>query len=95
MRSVFIITILVSFIWAGIMFRQISADEASDSKSVFEKKCSSCHSLGKITSKKKTAGKWEKIVNSMKVLAEKEEKNRISSEEEKIIADYLAKEYGK
>jgi len=60
-------------------------------KDLFEKKCSTCHSIQRAKSKRKTREQWEATVMRMK------DRNRapISAEEARIIIDYLVKSYGK
>jgi len=62
-----------------------------DVQSLFEQKCSICHSSDRAKSKKKTLNEWETTVMRMK----NERGAPISDEEAKIIIDYLAKNYGK
>lgn len=64
---------------------------AIDAKTLFEKKCSVCHSPDRAKSVKKTNEEWTKTVTRMK---EKRNEN-ISNDEAKIIIDYLTTTYGK
>ena len=52
---------------------QSMGQEATDAKTLFEKKCSVCHSADRAKSLKKTNEEWTKTVTRMK-----EEKPRIS-----------------
>jgi cytochrome c5 len=62
-----------------------------DGKTLFEKKCSICHSLDRSKSKKKTMNEWKTTVMRMMNV-----RGAPGTEEEaKIIIDYLAKNYGK
>jgi cytochrome c2 len=65
--------------------------KALDAKALFEKKCSSCHSIKKPTSVKKTQPEWADTVMRMK------NKNGapVNEEETKIIIAFLAENYGK
>lgn len=62
-----------------------------DAKGLFEGKCSTCHSIERPKSKKKTKQEWESTVMRMKNV------NRcpITDQEAKIIIDYLAEHFGK
>ncbi len=62
-----------------------------DAKSLFEEKCSICHSSERPKSKRKTYDEWEATVTRMKDV----NGCPITDEEAKIIIDYLAKHYGK
>jgi hypothetical protein len=70
---------------------QSMGQEAIDAKTLFEKKCSVCHSVDRAKSLKKTNEEWTKTVTRMK---EKRNEN-ISGDEAGIIIDYLTKTYGK
>jgi mono/diheme cytochrome c family protein len=65
--------------------------QATDTKALFEKKCSTCHSIDKPKSQKKTQTEWTETVMRMK------NKNGapVNDDEAKAIAEYLAKNYGK
>ena len=69
---------------------QNMGQEATDTKALFEKKCSACHSADRAKSAKKTNEEWAKTVTRMK-----NKTGNISVEEAKIIIDYLTKTYGK
>ncbi len=62
-----------------------------DAKALFEQKCSTCHSIDRPKSKKKTAKEWENTVMRMKNV----NGCPITDEEAKIIIDYLSKNYSK
>ncbi len=70
---------------------QSMGQTATDAKTLFEKKCSVCHSADRAKSLKKTNEEWTKTVTRMK---EKRNEN-ISNDEAKIIIDYLTTTYGK
>ena len=94
MRTILFAVTLMVFLGAVIM--NVSSQPVTDAKAVFEKKCSACHGLAKVTSKKKTPEDWVKVVNRMKGKAAKKDPSiHISDSEEKTISDYLAKEYAK
>ena len=65
--------------------------QATDAKALFEKKCSTCHSIKKPTSAKKTQSEWNETVMRMK------NKNGapVGDEEAKTIIAFLAENYGK
>ncbi len=65
--------------------------EITDSKTVFEKKCSTCHKIERATSAKKTNEEWTKTVTRMKG----KRNANISDEEAKAIIEYLSKTHGK
>jgi len=65
--------------------------EATDAKTLFEKKCSACHSADRSKSLKKTNEEWTKTVTRM----QEKRKENISNDEARIIIDYLTKTYGK
>jgi cytochrome c5 len=62
----------------------------TDAKTLFEKKCSACHSADRPKSLKKTNEEWAKTVTRMK-----EKTANITNDEASMIIDYLAKTYGK
>jgi len=68
----------------------ITAEE-SDAKGLFEKRCSLCHPISRPLSKTKSSEEWENTVLKMKGYAG----DRISDEDAKIIAGYLAEVRGK
>jgi mono/diheme cytochrome c family protein len=70
---------------------QQQAGKTPDTKVLFEKKCSTCHSIKKPTSAKKTQSEWTDTVMRMK------NKNSapVNDEEAKAIIEYLAKNFGK
>lgn len=65
--------------------------QAAESKVLFEKKCSACHSVRKATGQKKSQPEWTDTVMRMK------NKNGapVNDDEAKNIIEYLAKSYGK
>lgn len=65
--------------------------QAADTKALFEKKCSTCHSSKKATGQKKNQAEWADTVLRMK------NKNGapVNDEEAKSITEHLAKNYGK
>lgn len=65
--------------------------QLADTKVLFEKKCSTCHSIDKPKSQKKAQAEWTETVMRMK------NKNGapVNDEEAKAITEYLAKNYGK
>jgi len=69
-----------------IAFPAYSQTKDAD-KSLFEKKCSICHSIDRPKSKKKTEDEWKKTVMRMKNV----NGAAITDEEAKKIIDYLSK----
>lgn len=69
----------------------ISAGKGKNAKELFERKCSTCHSIEKPKSKAKTKAEWKSTVMRMKNV----NMAPISEEEATIIIDYLAEHYGK
>lgn len=67
-----------------------TAAPAVDAVSLFESKCSLCHSLSRPASTKKTYDEWLSTVQRMK-----NKGAPVSDEEAVIIAEYLAENYGK
>jgi len=65
--------------------------QMADTKALFEKKCSTCHSSKKATGQKKNQAEWADTVLRMK------NKNGapVNDEEAKSITEHLAKNYGK
>jgi len=67
-----------------------SAEEAVDAKTLFEKKCSLCHSIDRPKSKKKTADGWKRTVTKMKNV----NGAPVTDEEAEMIIKYLTENYG-
>ena len=68
-----------------------SAEEPGvDAKSLFEQKCSRCHTIERPKSKLKSRAEWEATVMRMKNV----NGCPITDEEAKIIIQYLAENYG-
>ena len=65
--------------------------EANEAKSLFEKRCSLCHSTSRALDKSKTAEEWKQTVTRMKGHAG----DRISDEDAETISKYLAETRGK
>jgi mono/diheme cytochrome c family protein len=63
----------------------------SDTKALFEKRCSLCHPASRALSKNKSGDEWRQTVTRMKGYAG----DRISEEETAIIIDYLTEIRGK
>jgi nitrate/TMAO reductase-like tetraheme cytochrome c subunit len=91
MKSFIFATIMLVFLSLTLLPGQSMGQEATDVKTLFEKKCSACHSADRAKSLKKTNEEWTKTVMRMK---EKRNEN-ITNDEAKIIIDYLTKTYGK
>ncbi|HET6364158.1 MAG: c-type cytochrome, partial [Nitrospirota bacterium] len=58
-----------------------------DAKGLFEKKCGTCHTLGRSTSEKRTAREWQRTVLRMKNAMGA----AITDQEASAIIEYLAK----
>jgi cytochrome c5 len=69
----------------------VSAGEEKNAKKLFERKCSTCHSIERPKSKAKTKAEWKSTVMRMKNV----NMAPISGEEATIIIDYLVEDYGK
>ena len=63
----------------------------ADGKTLFETKCSVCHSLDRATSRTETKEKWAEIVKTMR----SKRTDWISDAEASRIVDFLAAEHGK
>ena len=63
---------------------------AGDAKGLFEKKCGTCHTLGRSTSEKRTAREWQRTVLRMKNAMGA----AITDQEASEIIEYLLKNYG-
>jgi cytochrome c5 len=61
---------------------------AMDGKALLEERCNVCHSLGYIYNSRGTPVQWKAVVSMMKANGAV-----LSSEEEKILDDYLAKNF--
>lgn len=80
-----------AFLSLGFFPLRTVGQEITDSKTVFEKKCSVCHKIERSTSAKKTNEEWVKTVTRMKG----KRNANISDEEAKVIIEYVSKTYGK
>jgi len=90
MKHISLCITLALFLSLPVVCACSAEKQPGDSKTLFEKKCSGCHSLDKPKSKQKTAAEWTETVMRMK------NKNGapVSDEEAKTIIDHLAKNYG-
>ena len=69
---------------------QAETDEAGSSgQALVEERCSTCHSLDRITSESKTAEEWASTVSRMV-----EKGARLNEEEQQVVVEYLAETYG-
>jgi cytochrome c5 len=79
-----------------VLFLTVSAitvygvEEAVNAKSLFEQKCSLCHSIDRPKSKQKSADAWKSTVMRMK----NTNGAPVSDEEAKIIIEYMTENYG-
>lgn len=81
---------LIILLGFGCAETQVAKGEGPE-KSLFEKKCSLCHSLQRPLSKTKTREGWQETVTRM--IADRGAS--ITGEEAEMIIDYLTKYYGK
>jgi cytochrome c5 len=61
-----------------------------DGKALLENRCTQCHSMGRIESKKLSADEWKGIVSRMVGKGA-----NLNDAEQQAVIDYLAKKYGK
>ena len=61
---------------------------AADGEALLNDRCTKCHSLDRVTSAKKSASDWQKTVTRMVGNGA-----NLTSEEQKVLVDYLAKTY--
>ena len=66
----------------------IAPASGGNGEALLNDRCTKCHSLDRVTSAKKSAGDWEKTVTRMVGNGAK-----LTSEEQKVLVDYLAKTY--
>ena len=66
----------------------IAPASGGNGEALLNDRCTKCHSLDRVTSAKKSAGDWEKSVSRMVGKGAK-----LTSEEQKVLVDYLAKTY--
>jgi len=91
MRRISVYCLAMVFLIASVVLAQnVQKDQPVDAKALFETKCSTCHSIDRPMSKKKTEAKWTKNVARMR-----KHGCVLTDEEAKIIVDYLFKNYGK
>ena len=82
---------LASLVLVGMIpIMGITAEE-SDAKGLFEKRCSLCHPTSRPLGVSKSSEEWDRTVLRMKGYAG----DRISDQDAKIIAGYLAEIRGK
>ena len=91
MKSLIVYLSAIAFLAVSVITVYGAEKGKVDAKAFFEQKCSTCHSIDRPKSKKKTAKEWESTVMRMKNV----NGCPITDEEAKIIIDYLAKNYGK
>jgi cytochrome c5 len=63
--------------------------ETADGKTLLEDRCVQCHDLERTTSKQKTREQWEQTVTAMV-----QKGTQLSDEEQTVLVDYLAEQYG-
>lgn len=60
-----------------------------DGAALVQERCTACHTLSRVESKKLTSGEWEAIVDGMIGKGAK-----LSADEKILVVDYLAATYG-
>jgi cytochrome c5 len=66
----------------------IAPASGGNGEALLNDRCTKCHSLDRVTSAKKSASDWEKTVTRMVGKGA-----QLTSEEQKVLVDYLAKTY--
>jgi len=87
LRSIVFGIIVFSLLAGPAVIRTAAAREAAE---LFEKKCSTCHSIDRPKSKNKTPAQWQATVLRMK-----KHGADLTDAEVRTIVDYLAKNYPK
>jgi cytochrome c5 len=64
------------------------ATGGSDGEALMNDRCTKCHNLNRVKSAKNTADGWNRVVSNMVSKGAK-----LTSEEQQILVDYLAKTY--
>jgi hypothetical protein len=90
MKSLLFAATILVFLSLAPFLLQSMGQEPVDAKTLFEKKCTTCHSADRAKSLKKTNEEWTKTVTRMKVKTAS-----ITNDEAAMIIDYLTKTYGK
>ena len=90
MRRISVQTVLLLFLLVSVS-PAYGEEKKVEAKSLFEDKCSSCHSIDRPKSKKKTKEGWEKTVMRMKNV----NGCPITDDQAKMIIHYLSENYGK
>jgi cytochrome c5 len=67
---------------------QPAASAALDGKTILETKCTACHSLDRVTSKKGTLSQWQSVVDRMV-----QNGAQLSADEKTTLTQYLADTY--
>ena len=62
---------------------------ALDGEALLEDRCTSCHGLDRTTSAQKTQAEWEETVSRMV-----DKGAQLNDEEQSVLVDYLAENYG-
>jgi cytochrome c5 len=66
----------------------VAPSTTSDGEALLNDRCTKCHSINRVTSAKKSASDWQKTVSRMVSNGAK-----LTSEEQQVLVDYLAKTY--
>lgn len=91
MKKLHVYLLMVSFLAVSVISAYSAEKPKVDAKALFEQKCSTCHSIDRPKSKKKSAKEWENTVMRMKNV----NGCPVTDEEAKVIIDYLSKNFGK
>lgn len=66
-----------------------AAPSQADGKTILEERCSTCHGLGRTEQAEKTEGEWEQTVTRMV-----NKGAELNTDEQAILVEYLAENYG-
>lgn len=90
MRNLIICFVAFTVSIASWVLGQSTEKGQVDAETLFEQKCSICHSTDRPKSQQKTASEWTTTVERMK-----EKGASLTDEEAKVVVDYLSQHYGK
>jgi cytochrome c5 len=68
----------------------VPSTTSSDGEKLFQEHCTACHSLSRATNQRLSAADWKTVVDSMVARGAK-----LTADEETLVVDYLAANYGK
>lgn len=84
------LSVLVCFLISDMRVHAAEKTEP-DSRALFEKKCSMCHSIDTTTSRRKTPQEWKNTVMRMRNIKDAP----VTEEEAREIIGYLSEKFGK